>query len=528
MRVKKWGNLGMSLMELTVVLGVTSAISLGFMRVMNNQTSNLKSTEVKVEENLVISQIATILRKPESCNVTLNAVALGAQGAAGTPIPSIMEKSPRVGLADKTWFSTGEIYGGNKVRIVAMNLENLNVPNAGGAGAAVVNVTLGRVSEEGRAGGATEKIYKIGLQIQTTESAPTQVHKCFTDHSRVNDAALENTCEIMGGFYDGVAKTCQFDCDLNNPSDETVMSTDCLVNRALDPASDGFLNSQFAEVNGDGVPIGGAVVIADHLTTTGVNSLTAHTLNAPILEAPNLAIPSGGTLTVAGNELATQDMLFSNMSETSKENLLASIVTSTATQTGTNTITTESVKTLSVTGPAIGANEAISGISYNAASGQFVYTKAVGGTSTCPPASALCSGTVYNNTGSGGTCNVTGSKNCCPPASLICSGDTFVNASLGCNVTGSKNCAPPKVTNNYTQTRSRPAVGTYFCHGSHTTYGNWGSWSPASCAAACTNGTQTNVSAATCSATGVLQHHCAVPPSSCRAQSRTLTCECDP
>ena len=506
-----WKNSGLSLLEITVVLGLTSAISLGFMRLMNNQQKSLTSTKSRVEENLIVNQMAIILRKEESCAATLSDAGV----LLGQDIPSIIGVHPTDPAAGVR-FNTGGVYGGGIVEIERMTLVNRNIPPGGGVGQAEIEIYLRRIGAGSEAFGADVKKYTISLQVHTTPLAPTAIHRCFTDHLGVNESALESTCNIMGGIFDTVTDSCRFECQLGTPSDLVAISTECLMDTdvgglgQMDPL---FINSAGGDTYTNILQITGYF--------TSNNELYANVLTgaSPQIVANNFA--ALGPVTLGGVAVATTDMLFENLTEADKETILADIVTTTASQTGTNAVIDDSRQALSVISAPCAGAEGITSVSYNSATGQFSYTCGAVGTDTCPQASDFCSGTTFDD----GVCTVAGSKDCCPAASLICSGDTYVNPALGCNVVGSRSCVA-RIQNTYPVTRSKPTGPDAVCFGT-VVWPNgspFGAWS-ATCASSCTNGTFVSETAATCD-TYVSPTDC-TPATECSQESKTLTCECD-
>lgn len=527
-------NLGVSLLELTVVLGVSSLISLGFMRLVSTQQKTLSGTKGRVEENLLINQIAGILRKDVNCQRTI----IDAGINLGSPIPSIIEVNPNTGGVGRQ-FDVGSVYGGGTVEIVSMDLvagPQFNTATDD-AGEAEILINLKRVSGGEKSFGATTaaglegKTYKISLQVQTDEPLtgnPNEVVSCSTSLSGLSNDVQANSCQAMGGIWDIPTSTCAFPCNLAAPSDTAILTSDCLLNtdygglvNQMDPL---FINA----AGGDTV-IASPITIQGHFTNN--NNLGSALILLPpgsSVEVSSLAIGGGpGNINWVGHSpVVTQNLLFQSLTEADKESVLAAMVGNTSSMTATDTVVDQSRQALSVVSAPCAITEAITDISYNSSNGQFSYTCGSAGTATCPPASEFCSGITFT----GGSCSVTGTRNCCPSAAEVCSGETYVNASLGCNVTGTRSClGSGKVYRSFPETRLRAGAFSTnpSCLSSYVVVGPYGAWtSGLTCATFCVGGVQIGVGAGICR-TNALVSNADCTSLTCYEQVRPVNCECD-
>lgn len=504
---------GLSLLEITIALGISSVISLGFMSTMKNQSENLRGIKDKVEESLLIGEIASVMKNEDGCSNTLVNNPSGVI-QLGDNITTIYDKKDRLvfDMADEDTITREQVF------IDSMTLRNIDVPNTapdiGGNGRAELVITTKRKGEAGK-DNETDRIYRIKLQVEASDTL--EIISCFAvqDIGEVNSAVLEDTCLLMGGTYDSGTGNCTLNCDLASPSHLSAMSVECALNSGktnyIDPV---YVNTDMPET------LTGDIDITGHLTTS--NGISGLVFNATAIEGATVIGDGTSSINVGGVGVLTTNLLYSNLTESEKETVLANVISTTTDQTGINAIIDQSKQSIGTTAVTCGAGEAISGLGYNSSTGQFTFTCSSTGTG-CPPASHFCSGTTYNSID--GFCTVAGTKNCCPPASQVCTGESFVDPSLGCNVVGTRACVI-RTNQDFSQSRSLYAIPVS-CTPSLYASGSWSSWSP-SCASLCTNGTFVSAGISSCSYTAKVGSTCATAPTGCVAQTRSVTCECDP
>lgn len=518
--IKKWlktyfNNSGMSLVEVMVLLGVTTTISLGFVRLIDTQSKAYRSTKIQTEENTMFERIDLILKDGENCMATISddggnpfIVSTG----VGTAVGRIKLKN------DAVVYALNEFYGSNSFQIISINLIDIDGVTGSGNPAPNVDVyldvTTRRVGEKNLI--SENKSQKFTLRVDL--DAADRVTSCYSNNDADVDAAMIDSCNAVGGNWNAGTNQCEFSCDLGAVSDVDILSANCLMNDGLTNIEARYINMNMSDTITGNTNFSGFLTVNGNITSGNINVRTAVINNDVII---------GGSVTLDGSPVATTNQLFQNLPPASKDAILGNLVTAASSQTGVNAMSQSSREALNVTTPSCPSGEAMRGLSYDNTTGTFTVNCGSVGTGGCPAANLICAGTTYNS--GDGYCSVAGTKNCCPPASEICTGDTYNNAGAGCNVVGTKTCitTPARQNQNFTQTRSRASTGGT-SHCGCPVYNDWGSWS-AGCASLCTNGTTVNTGATSCTNTvSSVVHHCGFcHTSNCVNESRTLTCECD-
>ena len=80
---------GMSLVEILVSIGILGFVYLATSRLIQNQSTQNKTSEIKSEADNVLSEIRNILSDQKSCTATLGGIDLGGSPPPGSVIPNI-------------------------------------------------------------------------------------------------------------------------------------------------------------------------------------------------------------------------------------------------------------------------------------------------------------------------------------------------------------------------------------------------------------------------------------------------------
>lgn len=505
---------GLSLVEVVVMLGVTTTISLGFMKLVETQSKGVEKVRVKIEEVRVFEKIKLLLMDTENCNATLvSSPSAPVNITVGGNIADLRTKNGAILYAVNT-----QIEDIGKIEIESMRVENLpladgGVPAGGGEGLVEFIIKSRRL---GALVGVENDgvIERINLMVET--NAGNEIINCSVNMDTNIDSVVEDSCEALGGLYDSVNNRCNFECLTGAPSDVDILSTDCLINNVVpnfyDPS---YINTGTSNTLSSNMTFTGDLDVLGDIRTTDLFGISQVNIDDLIIS---------GSAQIGGQEIATQTELFANMDETVQNNLLSALVTATSDQTGVNALSAVTRNTLSVDIPSCPPSEVITGMSYSQAVGTFHVTcGTITTTTSCPNPSDICSGFTYDS--GDGVCNIVGTKTCCPSASQICNGDTYVNAAAGCNVVGTRNCGPVRVNQNFSQSRFRYAIPVS-CGAQNYSPG-WSTWSN-DCASACTNGTFVSADPESCNSNGVIYGpgYCG-SSTDCINQTRGVTCECD-
>lgn len=505
---------GMSMIEVMVMLGITTAISLGFVQLIDDQSSSFRDVKVKTEENSVFERIEILMMDPGNCTSTLNTIALG--GA----VPSIILKGPGSHIA----FSAGATYGSNSFQIVNMVADDIN-NLAGGAlpttGDIELVINTRRIGEKRK--GSEDFSKRILLTVDVDGAG--NISGCPATVTTTLDPSMDVSCGSLGGTYNVGLDQCEFNCNLGTPSDWEILSTDCLINDAVpNHMSPRYLDVGTSETITGNTTFNGLIQVNGDIRSNNLNLYNANDFNNA-----DLIVGAGGA-TLGGQAIATETQLFSNLTPAQKDTIVSDLVTAAASQTGVNAMSQTSRSSLSVNIPSCPVSEVMQGISYNSGTGQFSVNCVSFSGGACPTPAEICSGSTYIS--GDGFCNVPGTKTCCPPAADICTGDTYTNGS-GCNVVGTKSCAPPPSVH---LSQSRQVVHSQFS----TFCDPYGMtpfvvdstmmpWGP-SCAATCPSASVSSITITTPAACVFFGY--TVPgncgSTTCSLETRQVICNCNP
>ena len=128
-------QVGFSIVEMMVTLGVLGVMSLGIMKLMENSNKAARSIEVKDEISQLHRQISDVLASPNSCEASLSGKTIG------TTVPVIYQM---INGAPSAKFSIGQKIGG-KVEIKAMKVKSVNANGNGSQGLATLEVSFNKI-----------------------------------------------------------------------------------------------------------------------------------------------------------------------------------------------------------------------------------------------------------------------------------------------------------------------------------------------------------------------------------------------
>lgn len=193
MRTLIKNQIGFTLMEVVMVMGLMGLIAAGSNQMILRQMNASAEVDIKFKEMDLSRRMGLLLANKRSCEETLVNQAVGS-----SVVTEIKDHRGDV------VFEVGRFYEGNKLKIKSIALKNKTIPILGGRGELefVVNLTRMNGRKEIR---STNKIFTVKVDATRHNG---RITSCQTQVDDSLLAAKEEICESLGGEYqDGRCRT---------------------------------------------------------------------------------------------------------------------------------------------------------------------------------------------------------------------------------------------------------------------------------------------------------------------------------
>lgn len=234
--MNKLDSKGFSLVEVLIAAGMLGVISLGVMKISENQTEVQKKAEVNFEINSISNVISQNLLNGDACGYTLG---VGNSIGSGTIIPEIKSRNNTV------LFNLTTPYGNNQVKINSMILNNLVTSGTGPKyGDVSLQVTFEKTSKVIHGNKIVIKSFPLKLELD----ASNNLIKCYSATENAIFSAKVQSCASIKGVFNSATDM----CDLSGYGTGVANSHNAAVStQYLSEYDSQMLNPRFVNTTGD-------------------------------------------------------------------------------------------------------------------------------------------------------------------------------------------------------------------------------------------------------------------------------------
>jgi|GEM_PF-2219717 len=190
-----FNQLGISLPETFLGLGIIAAASIGFMKMQENVSKSQLTNEAKSSELELKRLITAALLDKQACVQTFSGAVLGGEVTQ-------IKNNNSISLFEKN-----KIYEQNTLKILSMVTQDKNQLNADGSRNVDLVINLERVKKN--VYGSAKQI-KIPLTV-VSSGVSQPITSCFSSTDSLILTAMEETCLSLDAVWDSVSKKCYFE-----------------------------------------------------------------------------------------------------------------------------------------------------------------------------------------------------------------------------------------------------------------------------------------------------------------------------